>query len=114
MRGCIRAVRLFLSATMKPMKILMFALMLTAAAGAAPAQDFPTEPYDFMMAKLAAEEGRYDEALTRIDRVLTRNPDDPVLMYERAMILLDAGRVERAESELRRLVTIQPEFFDAQ
>jgi tetratricopeptide (TPR) repeat protein len=90
--------------------ILLTVPSFTASAGA---QQFPNESYEFLMAKLAADEGRYDEALNRIDRVIAKAPDDPVLRYERAMMLVDAGKVDRAESELRALLQKQPEFYDA-
>ena len=99
---------------MKPMSRLILVLLMFATVNVTSAQEFPSEPYDFVLAKLAADEGRYDEALSRIDRVLDKSPSDPVLLFERAMILIDSGRIERAESELRRLVAIQPEFYDAQ
>ncbi|MFP5245861.1 MAG: tetratricopeptide repeat protein, partial [Thermoanaerobaculia bacterium] len=63
--------------------------------------------------KMAAEEGRYDEALDRLDKVINKNPNDPVLLYERAMIFIDAGRIERAENELRKVVAKSPDFYDA-
>ncbi|HVG25790.1 MAG TPA: tetratricopeptide repeat protein [Thermoanaerobaculia bacterium] len=85
-------------------------LTLTAALGA---QDFATESYEFLLAKLAADEGRFDEALSRIDRVIEKTPDDPVLRYERAMILIDAGKIDKAESELRQVVSKTPDFYDA-
>ncbi len=75
---------------------------------------FPSEPYEFMLSKVAADEGRYDEALSRIDRVIDKVPTDPVLQFERAMILIDSGRIERAETELRRLTETHPDFYDAQ
>lgn len=90
--------------------ILLAVLSFTAAAGA---QEFPNEPHEFLLAKLAAEEGRYDEALNRINRVLDKNQGDPVLLYERAMILIDAGRIERAENELRSVLAKNPDFYDA-
>jgi tetratricopeptide (TPR) repeat protein len=37
-----------------------------------------------------------------------------VLLYERAMILVDASRIDKAEAELRKVVTIKPDFYDAQ
>jgi tetratricopeptide (TPR) repeat protein len=103
------------SATMKttmkkyPLLLVLAVLSLTTAAAA---QEFPTEPHEFLLAKLAAEEGRYDEALNRLDKVIAKNPADEVLLYERAMILLDAGRIERAEAELRAVVQKSPEFYD--
>src|SRR6185503_10369526 len=74
---------------------------LLSFGAAATAQEFPNEPYDFLLAKLAAGEGRYDEALERMNAVIQKNPADPVLLYERAMMLIEAGRIERAETELR-------------
>jgi len=99
---------------MKTMKkyllVLLAGLALTSAAMA---QEFPSEPHEFLLAKLAAEEGRYDEALTRIDKVISKTPGNPVLLYERAMILIDSGKVDRAETELRGVVAKNPEFYDA-
>lgn len=99
---------------MKIMKICpVLLLAILSLAPVAGAQEFPTEPHEFLLAKLAAEEGRYDEALNRIDRVIARNPDNPVLLYERAMMLIDAGRIDRAEGELREVVRVSPDFYDA-
>jgi putative PEP-CTERM system TPR-repeat lipoprotein len=93
-------------------------LLLTAGAllmaGAAPAQEFRTEPSQFMEAKLAASEGHFDQALSLIDKVIATNPGDPVLLFERASMLLDAGKVDRGETELRKVVTLKPDFYDAQ
>jgi predicted Zn-dependent protease len=96
--------------TMKSLLVLLAVLTLTFAAGA---QEFPNEPHEFLLAKLASEEGRYDEALSRIDRVIEKNPGNPTLLYERAMMLIDAGKIERAATELREVVTQSPEFYDA-
>jgi tetratricopeptide (TPR) repeat protein len=93
------------------MKTLVGALVLAAWAAAAGAQEFPQEPYDFINAKLAAEDGRYDEALTLLDKVIQKSPDN---LYERAMVLIDASRIDRAETELRRVAEISPDFYDAQ
>ena len=96
------------------MKNLALALFVGAFAFTAAAQQFPTESYDFLLAKIAAAEGRYDEALSKIDRVIDKSPDNPVLLYERAMMLIDASRADRAETELRNLVASHPDFYDAQ
>ncbi|HEX7706414.1 MAG TPA: tetratricopeptide repeat protein [Thermoanaerobaculia bacterium] len=96
---------------MKTFALILFAaLVIPAAAGA---QEYPTAPYEFLMAKLAAAEGRYDEALTRLDRVISANPESPELRFERAMLLIEAGRMDRAESELRLVLKLSPEFVDA-
>lgn len=93
---------------------LLLVLMAVLPGTTAQSQEFPAETYDFVLAKLAADEGRYDEALTRIDRVIEKNPNNSVLLFEKAMFLLDSGRIDRGETELRRLVAAYPDFYDAQ
>ena len=90
---------------------LMAALSFAAVTGA---QEFPNEPFEFLQARLAAEEGRYDDAADRLTGIIQKHPDDPVLLYERAMVLIDAGRIDRAETDLRNVVTKNPDFYDAQ
>lgn len=89
---------------------LLAVLSFTALAGA---QEFPNEPYDFLIAKQAAQDGRYEEALNRLDRIISKSPQDPVLRYERAMILIDAGQSAKAENELRAVLVENPDFYDA-
>jgi tetratricopeptide (TPR) repeat protein len=100
--------------SMKSLGILMIAVLPFVVPEAALAQDQSASSYDFVLAKLAADEGRYDEALQRIERVITADPGNPVLLYERATFLIDAGRTDRAESELRKLTDANPDFYDAQ
>jgi predicted Zn-dependent protease len=98
------------------MKTMLKSLCLTASlllAATAGAQETPNEPYEFLLAKLAAADGRYDEALVRLDRLIARNPKDPVLTYERAVLLIDAGRIDRAVQELRAVADSHPDFYDA-
>ena len=98
--------------TMKKFAVLLLALLaLSAAAGA---QEFSEDPYEFILAKLAADEGRFDEALAHLDKIAQKNPDNAVVRFERAMILLDASRPDAAEAELRRVVALQPSFYDAE
>lgn len=99
--------------TMKTYSLVLLAALTFPLASVAQEQ-FPNEPAEFLLAKEAAEDGRYEEALTRMERVIAREPNNPVLLYERAMIMLDAGRLERAEQELRAVVTAAPDFYDAQ
>ena len=99
--------------------VLAAAVLLTSAARAqqsspAATEQFPSEPYDFILAKIAANDGRYDEALSLIDKVIAKNPDNAVLVYERAMILVDAGHLDRAEADLRKAVALRADFYDAQ
>jgi tetratricopeptide (TPR) repeat protein len=95
-------------------KICLLALAAALLAGNGRAEEFPSEPYDFVLAKLAASEGRVDEALVLIERVIEKNPNDPILLFERALMLLDAGKIDRGEAELRRLTASHPDFYDAQ
>jgi tetratricopeptide (TPR) repeat protein len=97
---------------MKTLALLFLAILPFAQSAAA--QDSPSATYDFMLAKLAADEGRYDEALSHVEKVLQVEPSNPVVLFERAMILVDSGRTDRAETELRKLATSNPEFYDGQ
>jgi tetratricopeptide (TPR) repeat protein len=97
------------------MKNLILLLAVASGFGATVlAQETPEDPYDFILAKLAAQDARYDEALSRIDKVLAHNPDNGVLQFERAMILIDASRLDAAEAALRKVTVAHPDFYDAQ
>src|SRR5204862_7407529 len=98
--------------TMKKLAVLLLAMLGFALA--APAQEYSEDPYDFILAKLAADDGRFDEALSRLDKLTQKNPDNAILHFEKAMILLDASRGEPAEAELRKTVALQPNFYDAE
>jgi predicted Zn-dependent protease len=100
-------------ATMTNMTRIFLAVALLSITAVAGAQDFANESYDFLLAKMAADEGRFDEALNRIDKVINKAPDDPVLRYERAMMLIDAGKIDKAETELRQVLAKSPDFYDA-
>ncbi len=103
---------------MKMMKSLIRSMLIAACATAVSAQQAPQptaqQPYEFIIAKLAAEDGRYDEALSLLDRIIEKEKDNPILLYEHAMILIDASRPERAEAELRHVAEVKPDFYDAQ
>lgn len=85
-----------------------------AAQSAAESAKYPTETYDFILAKLLADEGDHDEALKLIDRVRAKEPNNPVVIFEHANILLEAGKVNDAERQLRALTDRYPDFYDAQ
>jgi tetratricopeptide (TPR) repeat protein len=96
---------------MKKLAFLAAALLL---AGAAAAQEPGDDPYEFILAKLAADDGHFDDALSRLDKIAARHPDNSVLHYERAMILIDASRTDQAEGELKKAIALQPSFYDAE
>src|SRR5205085_11871300 len=98
--------------TMKKLAVLLLAMLGFVLA--APAQEYSEDPYEFILAKLAADDGRFDEALTRLDKLVQKNPDNAVVRFERAMVMLDASRNDAAEAELRKVVQIQPNFYDAE
>jgi tetratricopeptide (TPR) repeat protein len=103
------------SDTMRAMR--NFVLMLAAACAfsvPAMAQETADDSYEFILAKLAAQDSRYDEALSRLDKVIAHNPENTVLEFERAMILIDASRLDAAETTLRKVTTERPDFYDAQ
>src|SRR5260221_274138 len=109
------------SARMKIMKkcAVLLVLLLTFGAIAASAQEpssLPSsdETYQFILAKLAAEDGHFDDALAAIDKLVARHPENTVLLYERAMVRIDAGRRDDAESDLRKVVAANATFYDAQ
>jgi predicted Zn-dependent protease len=88
-------------------------LAFTTGLGAQPRESESLAPYDFMVAKLAAEQGDFEQALRLIDRVVEKEPNNPVVLFERATILLESGRGGDAERELKRLVALHPDFYDA-
>src|ERR1041384_6701527 len=94
------------SATMTLMKKLLVLLLvlLPVTAGAQSPAVNSDDSYELILAKLAAEDGRFDEALAKIDKLVAKSPDNVTLQYERAMILVDAGRVDDAEAALRKVV----------
>ena len=101
---------------MTVMKKLVFLLMvlLPMSAGAQVPAVNSDDSYEFILAKLAAEDGRYDEALAKLDKLVNKSPDNVVLQYERAMILVDASRIDDAEAALRKVVAAKADFYDAQ
>ena len=103
------------SATMIKMKnLLLLAAAAMLVASAAAAQEFHNEPSLFIEAKLAASDGHFDEALSLMDKVVASSPNDPVLLFERASMLIDAGKMDKGEAELRKVVSLKPDFYDAQ
>ena len=95
-------------------KFALLLLALLAISVSASAQESTDQPYEFILAKLAADDGRFDEALSRIDKIVAANPQNAVLLFERALILIDASKIDLAETDLRKVVAMQPNFYDAE
>ncbi len=91
--------------------LLLLTLLLVPALFA---EQTPAQMYDFMAARLAAEQGDYSKAVDLINKVIAKNPKDPVLLYERAMIYVDAAKLDKAVDELRNVTKLYPDFYDAQ
>lgn len=98
---------------MKKLLVLLLVLLPVTAGAQSPAVN-SDDSYEFILAKLAAEDGRFDEALAKIDKLVAKSPDNVTLQYERAMILVDAGRIDDAEAALRKVVAGKADFYDAQ
>ncbi|MFQ5349642.1 MAG: tetratricopeptide repeat protein, partial [Thermoanaerobaculia bacterium] len=89
--------------------LAMALALLPAAAGAAPVQD---APYEFVLAKLLAAEGSWQEAVDRFEGAVALAPDDPYLRLDFAGFLLQIGRRDRAleqATEARRLAPQNPD-----
>ena len=98
---------------MKKLLVLLLVLLPVTAGAQSPAVN-SDDSYEFILAKLAAEDGRFDEALAKVDKLVAKNPDNVTLQYERAMILVDAARIDDAEAALRKVAAAKPDFYDAQ
>jgi predicted Zn-dependent protease len=99
------------------MRQIMIVLLFLSALGTPLVRAQTSESnaaYDFITAKLAAEHGDFDRAVGLLDKLVAATPGDPILHYERAMVLIDASRPDQAEAELRGLAASHPDFVDAQ
>lgn len=95
----------------KPAVTALAILLLASFAGG---QEISNETHEFMAAKLAAAQGRFDEALPLLKKVVASDPSNPVLHFEYASVLADAGRLDEAEAELRKVTKTHPDLYDAQ
>ena len=64
-------------------------------------------------AELLREDGRPAEAFDVVDAGLAAQPDEPQLLYDRAMLGERLGRLDRMESDLRRLIVLRPNHAHA-
>jgi len=70
----------------------------------------PTEDPDqlFHRAVFACNSGRYDEALSLLEKALAVRPNDATIFYARASVRGLQGNVEGAAGELKRAVALDP------
>ncbi len=60
-------------------------------------------------AQILQDAGRRDEAIQLLDDALVVLPEDVGLRYSRALLAVGLGRLELAESDLRQIISVQPE-----
>jgi Flp pilus assembly protein TadD len=69
------------------------------------------DPVEAIVQKL--ERGQLPEAIVLLRLLLSRQPDDPRVLYNLGMALSDTGQPVEAEKHLRRLVDQAPNFVNA-
>jgi tetratricopeptide (TPR) repeat protein len=80
--------------------------LLPAALGAAPPQN---APYEFVLAKLLAAEGSWQEAVDRFESAVALAPDDPYLRVDYAGFLMQIGRRGKALEQAVEARRLAPE-----
>jgi tetratricopeptide (TPR) repeat protein len=65
------------------------------------------------LAKLAAAEKKYDDALAFLDKLLARDPDNFDALLSSAQVKLTQGKTAEATTDLERLTKIYPQAFRA-
>ncbi|MFZ0790203.1 MAG: tetratricopeptide repeat protein [Chromatiaceae bacterium] len=64
-------------------------------------------------AEILDQVGRQDDAMAVYDAALAAFPDNADLLYARAMYAVKRDRLDRAESDLRRIIAAEPDHADA-
>lgn len=64
-------------------------------------------------AALYMSEHRFTQAAQTFSHALQQAPDDPDLLYGRGLAYAEAGKVDAAVTDLRRLLALQPDNIDA-
>lgn len=59
--------------------------------------------------RILQDAGRTDDALQLLNNVLAELPEDIPLRYTRALIAVGVGQLELGESDLRQVISVQPE-----
>jgi tetratricopeptide (TPR) repeat protein len=64
-------------------------------------------------AQLLRDAGDYKEAFDLLGRALQKMPDSPDLLYDHAMAAEKVNRIDVLEQNLRKLITIRPDYAHA-
>lgn len=91
--------------------LAMALALLPSAVGAAPVK---SAPYEFVLAKLLAADGAWQEAVDQFESAVGLAPDDPYLRLDYAGFLLQIGRRGEAlaqATEARRLAPADPDVL---
>jgi tetratricopeptide (TPR) repeat protein len=62
---------------------------------------------------LSKDEGKIDAALADVDEVLSRQPKNPLALYNRACFLALLGKKDEALAALKRSIAVSPDDADA-
>lgn len=81
-----------------------------AALGRSLTEDFAFHPARSLLAYLELVEGDTAAALTEFELAAQLAPEDPVLRYNFGVTLLSSGQHERAETQLRRAIALEPYY----
>lgn len=75
----------------------------------------PKEKLQLLLAEvqLLSEKNKSAEAYDVLDKALTTEPDDPVLLYESSLLAEKLGKYEILERNLRRLIKLKPDHAQA-
>ena len=61
----------------------------------------------------AFDSGKYDEALTALDTIDARQPDLAESLNLRGVVYMRQGKYDKAEKTLRKVLSIEPKFWNA-
>ena len=90
--------------------LAMALALMPAALAAAPVEN---APYEFVLAKLLAAEGNWQEAVNRFDKAIALAPEDPYLRLDYAGFLLQIGRRGKALEQAGEARRLDPENAEA-
>ncbi|MFN7834895.1 MAG: tetratricopeptide repeat protein [Burkholderiaceae bacterium] len=80
---------------------------------AKPADELERTQLTLGKAALLREQGKYDAALVLLSAAVISQPDQPDMLYERAMIAEKLDRMDQAEADLRRVIELRPDSAHA-